>query len=588
MGVPLVHHQLNTILKSYETKHTHLIFDKRERCFYTIGQGSVRSLNKEEYEAGAPLVHVRVNNFIKANQPNLNNQQLKLLTKKLTTRIQIIETMTAGLLNLLFYLFNSDSKNKLLAEKQRMETLKQIIEEALRNPVIEKEEEFEPEVNIKPEVKIGTPQKSPFKKNPATPAPQFTPNKLDRSVSKQSPNGQAATYPQQTPIQQQIPDALSTPATPQKEAPPPPPPPMTPFKNSFYFTKEPKELDFPMLLYKHLPEGEILKQVQQIDSYANAMDPILNPIEDYTLKPDSLKGKLSVVTNEMKELESKLAHYQSMFEYLQGCEAENQSAFITYKYKNGNEYNFIPFYTDQDYDARIAKIQETNKKRIEEKERLTNEIQAKKQKIGDLQKLIKDEEENQNRELQIKFSKIQLQKEEASLDKLEQSLKNIKPPFNEDLLKPAFKLSNAKIKYEEIIEELNENLTKTRHKQEKIEAKLAHFEQSLYLGLNFADLKLTLSRKKKSVEDWRRNSVSRTQWINSKNMANEAVQKPGQIQKENNNPVILQPEVINDHPDLQYLFDMDHTIELQIKNRNTCDNMEGGIYYQLQVPSMQA
>ena len=188
--------------------------------------------------------------------------------------------------------------------------------------------------------------------------------------------------------------------------------------------------------------------------------------------------------------------------------------------------------------------------------------------------------------MQIKFLQIQLQKEETELHNLEQALKNLKPPFNEDLLKPAFKLSNAKIKYEEIIEALNENLAKRRQKQEKLEGKLIRSERSPLHGLNFADLMLTLNKKKKLVEDWRRNNNSRTQWLNSKNLANEAGQKPEQ--KENNNPVDLQPEVINFHPDLQYLYEMDHTIELQIKNRNNFDDIEGGIYPQLQVPSSPA
>ena len=408
MGVPLVHHQLNTILKSYETKHTHLIFNKGESSFYTIGGGSVRSLNKEEYESEAHLVYVRVNNFIIANQPNLRNHQLELLRKKLTSNIQKIETMTAGLLNLLFYLFNSDSKTKLVEEKKRLETLRQTIDNALRNPVIqkqEKKEDVEPKVDLIPEVKIEPPQNAPLEKNPRTPfkalspltsAPQLTPNKLGLSVPKPTPDRLTTSFPTQTPITLQTPDANRTPATPLKGAPPPPPPPLTPMKNSFYFPNEPKELDFPMLLYKHLSEGEILKQVELIDQYTNAMDLILKPIEDYTLKPEILKATLSQTSTGLKELESKLAHYQSMLEYLEEAEAENRSAITTYKYKNGNEYNFIPFYTDQDFDARMARIQETNKKRSEEKEKLINKIQAKKQMISDQQKLIKEEKENQN------------------------------------------------------------------------------------------------------------------------------------------------------------------------------------------------
>ncbi len=343
MDLRSINLEFQAVLMSFEAKNTHLIYKKGEG-FSTIGGGSVRSFNKGEYVVDAPLVHERVNDFIKTNQALLRNIQLEQLKKNLTHQIQKINTKTSGLLNLLFYLFNPESKSKLLEEKQRMENLKQTIEDSLKNPVRRIEpipvriepinKEIQEKLGLQPnknlmgqmdlvsEEKIDSPpqspqqssQPSPFNTPPKPPVNQQVPIiptpltpigqpnilSVQTTPSNSTPEIPTTPFAIQTPPPPSIqpsfpPDITPPPETPSPHAPPPPPPPPpapTPphqnqlihrnHKGNALFPNEPSLLNFDRRKFENLENLEIKNQIQQITDYLTKMKAMFM----FTLSPN--------------------------------------------------------------------------------------------------------------------------------------------------------------------------------------------------------------------------------------------------------------------------------------------------------------
>lgn len=448
-------YQLKVILHSYQENSSFLVYNKKDSCFYGVGNSS--KLNKTEYLTSSKEVTEKIKQFVTENSSILDKKLLAEFTTCLEGRLSKLNSRTHGLLGIItkiYHVFNPQSKIRF---KQQHETLKELKESVKQvkesnTPIkkIEPQEDFENEPDS---ISIHVEQDPHLYQTYDETSLNLIPKRLfptsDVPNSFESPShtkkGQSHLRPPQPPFKtpnrffRPIFSPFKKPLTPYKSpitssknspiptAPTPPPaPPLLPLNlgNSTnsppkpkLVPNEPDPLTFSLTNYKNLTLPEIFRQIQAIEAFIKNTENALEPLEDAIEMSNSLKRVLQDSQMDLTAAEKYLKQCKENLKQLEVGEKENKVVELIFKLGNSNTK--IPFFPTD-----LAKqVLNESQNSDEIKKHLYSSLQLP-DAIKQFQKLA-DYFEHSIPKLKLQMDNVQVQQKELDKDCLNNFGKNI-------------------------------------------------------------------------------------------------------------------------------------------------------------------
>lgn len=546
-----VNFQIKSILHSYETRSP-LVYSKPDACFYSVG--SVRKLNKQDYETHPYAVHSKVQEFVVNNQQLLHQDVLSTFSATLEKRVQQICAWTSSLLACFYYFFNPHSKNRLVESKHLMEDLKSTIDKAIaqlkNKPKIEDSDEIEPEHPTLPHLPFPFSPLRPQRSTIFGPPMQYLASPLPSSKSNKP----------QTPIH-----------VPQ---PPPPPPPLPKFNlQSYSLPKEPPALGFDPLHYKKLADDKVAQQIPLIEEYIQKLQEALEPIKEQVRLGQEIPAYLKELRGELQELTSQINRCEENLIRLR--EGEGKEQIILLAYKSGDKLIPLPYIPDPTYTAiqdKHKELEDANRAR-----RLLLEA-----KINDQKPLLEDKKQklinNPSEELQEEIKQIHKELQDAQ-EEIEQIL--TKPSFDKRLLYSSLKMSEAIETFDGVVTKLKKRKKSIQANCDTLEQKFNELQEFSYDNLNLTELEKIVATKIKMIDKWERYKNSREQWLKQK-ADNRGAYKTHR--REGEEPI--QPDIIKFYPPLQHLLNLPQQMLVllrgnHLREEDVIDSFKSSLYAQL-------
>ncbi len=560
--------QIKSILHSYETKSP-LVYSKSDGCFYSVG--SIKKLNKQDYETHPQVVHSKIQEFVVNNQPFFHQDVLSSLSTTLEKHVQQIVAWTSNILALFYYFFNPQSKSRLVERKHLMEDLKSTIDSAIaqlkQKPKIEDDDdEIEPEYPTLSQLLLPTLPQLPLPLSPLKPQKLtiFGPPLQLSQRHLASPLPPSKSTKAQTPIQ-----------VPQLPVPiPPPPPPIPKFNlHSYSLPKEPPALSFDPLHYKKLTDHEIARQIPLIEDYVQKLQEALEPIKEQVRLAQEIPSYLQELRGELQELTSQINRCEENLARLR--EGDEKEQIILLAYKSGDKLIPLPYIPDNTYTA----IQDKHKE-LEDANRARRVLLE--AKVHDQKPLLENKEQEllstPSEELQEEVEKMRKELQDDQ-EELEQIL--AKPSFDKRLLHSSLRISDAIEIFDDVMTKLQKHQKKMQTNCEALEQKLKELQEFRYNNLNLTELEKVVATKIKLIDKWERYKNSREQWLKQKADNRGAYKAP---RREGEEP--LQPDIIKVYPSLQHLLNLPQQVLVLLRGNHLregdiTDSFKSSLYAQL-------
>lgn len=516
--------QLRMIIHSYQNNGTFLAYNKKDGAFYPVGNTSY--LDKKNYLTSTNEVTVKINQFVNENS-FLDKKLLSEFNTLLKRRISQLNSQTRGLLGILamlFFVFNRQSKVRFQQQQSTLTELKESTEKVLKNNSIPEDEiksipeevpnrpkkptqrTEEPVRRIEnPPIKIilEPPPKVPDQNKPEKPAKPLSPSEDDLKprrlfsdpylsppmTKKPPPYSPFSTTPSKpslfspvknpnTPFNPSnspssfIPDAPPPPCAPS----PPSAPPLVSLKaapKAKLVAGEPDPLTFSATDFKKLPLFEILLQMEAIDNYVTQTKIVLGDVQEMVKEHARLKESRKSKFEDLADISVKLKQCRGILNQLQ--EGAKLGKIVHLSFKTGTSTPKIPFIPNC----------------------LAEEVQSESEDLEEIRKLL-------NPALQFSEAIKQYQQLteyfEHYSEKIKGQIQNIKWQHNQ-LEEECYVNFGASPALENALEEINKNL-KEADKDEASEKSLAEKNKDSQNWVTLAALEKVLEEKNKDIENW--------------------------------------------------------------------------------------